>query len=292
MKTNIKHGIIFAQDSIIRLRGQDAILVNNESSLICSFLRNGLTNIVSIGNAADITWKLSNKRNKLFLEYDANGDIKPLTVRTDGTETIRSGKIIPKTAPEGSLFYDILQDCIFLRVGGNWVKKSVITVGEVLGMRVMSQPQGSRTATSYEIESGSSLFCRFGYPIINSSTLVEYDNIDEIEVTAASNYTIVPIATNLPIFSCVNFTNEKISTPSKTNLPNGVLIAKNKTSSFVAYNMQIYNISIALEDGAVFCTADGKLTSTPNNIFYCQIGEYDSKTKKLTIQIKDREYII
>lgn len=291
MKTNIKHGIIFAGDNLIQIRGQEAVISNFDSPLILAFLRNGNTNVVCLDSSSEISWKLTNRRNKLFLECDEYNNVSPVTIETDGTETIRSGKTIPADAPNGSLFYNILEDKIYVRMQNIWQQRSLVLVAEILGMNVMSKQPGKQTATDYYVDSGVFLYDEFGAPIRNSSSVIMYDSIQPFELQQSS-YEILPFSTNLPEFSCVYYSNNFIKPPSKYELPNGVIVAKSTNSTLIANYIQINNLSLLLSDGDVFCTESGILSSTPNSKFFCKIGTYDAKNRSFTVDIKSKEHII
>lgn len=291
MKTNIKHGIIFADENLVQVRGQIAVLSNPYSNFIVSFLKDGYTNIVSLDSSSYITWNVTNRRNKLFLEYDDYNNVLPLTIETDGSETIRSGKTLPKTASNGSLFYHIIEDKIYVRINNVWEGRSVVLIADVLGMRVISKSAGAQTATGYDIDAGIALYDQFGSPIKRSSSLIEYDNIKKFEL-GMTNYTILPFGTSLPVLSCVYYSNDFIRSPTQFNLPNGVIISKTKSFTMVANVIELNNISLSLLDGTVFCDSSGILSSTPNNKFFCKVGEYSPKDRKLSIHIKDQEYIL
>lgn len=295
MKINFRHGIVYRHKNCLLPNGNNVRLeVASGASVICAFLKRNRTTLVWLDESYKIEWKLSNKSNKIFLEYD-EGKVKPLTIEVDGTDYSKSGSKLPRTAPNGSTFYNITDNQIYLMVSGRWQARCVIHLGTVTGNRIILAPIGTQIGAFSSEVVGVDLLSQDGVSIRGAATMDLYELNAPNYIVCNEDYEAITVSPNpnkIPRFSAVGYDGNKLNRANFSRPAIGIVLEESDGMCLVCHSGKISNILLNLPSGKVFYDDFGTLTSRPTKGSYHEIGTYDAIKCQLTIEIKDKEYII
>lgn len=295
MKVNFKHGIVYRHKNILLPKANNLRLeATRGASLICTFLRNNKSTLVWLDGIQPIEWKLTNKSNKIFLEFDGT-NVLPLTVEVDGTDYFKSGSKLPKNAPNGSTFYNIADSTLYLMLGGRWQARSVIHLGTVTGNRIVLAPIGTQMGAFSTEASGITIQSQDAVPLpgVTSSDLFEMAVPDYI--ICNEEYEIISVAENtnkIQRFDAVSYDGKEINRASLSRQANGIILEESDGMCLICHAGIVSNILLNLSTGKVFYDDFGTLTNKTNKSGYHEIGFYDAENLQLIISIKHKETII
>lgn len=295
MRINFRHGIVYRHKNCLLPKGNILRLeTTGGASVICAFLKDNKTTLVWLDESYKIEWKLSNKSNKIFLEYDA-GKITPLTIEVDGKDFTKSGSKLPKTAPNGSTFYNITDHKVYLMVSGRWQARSVIHLGTVTGNRIILAAIGTQIGSFSSEVAGVDVLSQDGVPLREGTTLDSYDMASTGYLICGEDHNVISVIANpnkILRFDAVGYDGNEINRANSDRPAIGILLEESDGMCLVCHSGKISNILLNLPSGRVFYDDFGTLTSKPIKGSYNEIGTYDAVKRRLTIDIKAKEHII
>lgn len=294
MKIKIKHGLLFLPDNPFSVTPKGIKLNLTSSTIVAAFLGDGVTTLVWLDSANELSWTVANKATKIFIEL-VNGNVLPLAIQVDGTERFYSGSSFPKSGSNGSTFHHVTYNKLYLMMSGRWVEKSVLCLGTVVGNKINIQSAGSQLGGFIDTDAGEILYGQDGVAL--PPNIPQYTS-HQLFNFGGQQFTVNPVSDNSISVISVGKSippNTAVSCSTGCNIANvnnecdGVVIQSNAGVHLICHSGIVSNIHLPLYSGAVFHDEDGKLTSTANSKYYQRVGTYDQLNKTLIVNISARE---
>lgn len=294
MKVNFKHGIVYTPKYNTLTKNSKVRMNTFGSYSLYVFLYQKSSILFWVDSNIEIAWSVSSKRNRLFLEYKS-GKVFPLSIESDGTEWVKSGSKNPAKAPAASIFYNTIEDKIYVMMDGRWQDRSVISIASVVGNSITMTPVGNQMSQTVESSTGYVINGQDGVMLPEYISSMHYTMGTVIQSIGTHTDNIIAVSENklnLQKYTAVSFDGSNLVHASSVNPCNGIIVLNDNGICLICKAGIVIDCLLQLEHGKVFHNGLGQLSNVPNDSFYQEIGFYDAIKRHLIVDIKNREYMI